>query len=265
MAVDIKEKNPTIKLTCITDEGLGEHAKIGVIVLQTDQTIESEFRQLLNHDGVATYHSRIPNDMNVTKETLVQMEKDLPVAAALLPASFNFDAIGYGCTSGATIIGEAVVSEAIQKVHPGAKTSNPLTACKAALRALGLKRIAFLTPYSPDVTMAMQKNLNDSGFETPVTGSYYQSDDFVVGRISPETILRSIEEIGSDENCDGVFVSCTSLRVAGVIEAAEAKLGKPVTSSNHAMAWHLLRLSGVENCIEGRGSLFKKQIVAQDL
>ena len=45
--------------------------------------------------------------MHVTPQTLAQMQTDLPIAARLLPQAFAFDAIGYGCTSGATIIGEA--------------------------------------------------------------------------------------------------------------------------------------------------------------
>ena len=167
------------------------------------------------------------------------MEADLPVAAALLPESFNFSAIGYGCTSGATIIGEDRVEKAIQSVHSETQTTNPLTACKAALRALGLKRVVLLTPYHPAITKEMRDNLLDSGFEIRVTGSFFETDDFVVGRISSESILKSIEKIGASTECDGVFVSCTNLRVASVIEEAEARLGKPVTSSNHALAWHL--------------------------
>jgi maleate isomerase len=50
---------------------------------------------------------------------------------------------------------------------------------------------------------------------------------------------------------DGVFISCTSLRAAGIIGHAEAALGKPVTASNHALAWHLLRLAGIRDEVTG--------------
>ena len=88
-------------------------------MLSSDQTLEYEFRSLLDFKGVAFYHSRIPNEMEITKETLAKMEEELPEVASILPKSFNFSAIGYGCTSGATIIGEDQVEKAIQKVHPG--------------------------------------------------------------------------------------------------------------------------------------------------
>jgi len=163
-----------------------------------------------------------------------------------------------------TIIGEKNVEKAIQVVHPDVPTSNPLTACKAALKALGVKRVAFLTPYDPGITTTMRDNLLVSGFEIPVTGSFFESDDFVVGRIDPESILEAIEKIGARDDCDGVFVSCTNLRVASIIKTAEARLGKPVTSSNHALAWHLLRLAGIQDCPENFGSLFQVQLNEHD-
>ena len=54
---------------------------------------------------------------------------------------------------------------------------------------------------------------------------------------------------------DAVFVACTSLRVAAVAAEVEAALGKPVTSSNHAMAWHTLRLAGIGDSLPRWGRL----------
>ena len=64
-------------------------------------------------------------------------------------------------------------------------------------------------------------------------------------------------ELGRHSSVDAVFVSCTSLRVAERIEALEAKLGKPVTSSNHALAWHSLRLAGYAAPLPGFGRLMR--------
>ena len=83
------------------------------------------------------------------------MQVDLPRAAVLLPPSFGFDAIGYARTSGTTMIGAARIYALIRKQHPAAITSNPITACKAALAASGLRRIALVTPYPPEVTLEM--------------------------------------------------------------------------------------------------------------
>ena len=240
-----------------TDDGLGRAARIGLVVLRSDQTIEHEFASLLRSEGVALYHARIPSAMEVSPETLRDMERELPGTLELLPTQFGFDAIGYCCTSGTTMIGEVRVGQIIRQVHPNAKSTNPLTACKAAFSALGLTRVALVTPYVPEVTLEMRQNLELAGFSITAVASFNQSNEAVVGRISPLSILDAVVEIGAGEDCDGVFVSCTGLRALPVIARAEAHLGKPVVSSNQALAWHLMRLTGIDSCPETGGQLFK--------
>ncbi|MCK0126907.1 hypothetical protein MWU76_21130 [Gelidibacter sp. F2691] len=248
-------------LDFVTDDGLGARARLGLIVLQTDQTIEHEFAGIFGaQDGVSIYASRIPNAMDVTPETLRQMATDLPHTAGLLPTSFGFDVIGYACTSGATMIGEDRVDALIRGVHPEVKTTNPISACKAALSALGLKRIALVTPYPVDVTLQMQANLRVAGFETTAVATFDQSDDFTVARISADSILKAVLQIGAQSDCDGVFVSCTSLRAMQVIAKAEAILDKPVISSNQVLAWHMMRLAGLSEAPPNAGRLFNSDI-----
>ncbi|MEH6522380.1 maleate cis-trans isomerase family protein [Sulfitobacter sp.] len=245
------------KLEFKTDAGLGHIARIGLICLQTDQTIEHEMASLLHGEGIACYHARIANSMDVTPDTLRQMQHDLPETAALLPSQFGFDAIGYGCTSGATMIGEERVSQIIREIHPGAQVSNPITACKAALTALDIRRIALVTPYAPDVTTEMQANLKAAGFDINAVASFNQSNDFIVARITSDSILNAIQTIGSRDDCDAVFVSCTSLRALSVIALAEAHIAKPVISSNQALAWHLMRLANLNHRPANSGQLFQ--------
>lgn len=266
-AVDLA-RPPTMELAFKTDSGIGHRAKLGLIVLETDQTIEQEFRDLLGLDGVALFHSRIPSDAEVTPETLARMEANLPSAAGLLPAAVGLDVVGYGCTSGTTIIGEEKVAQAVRS---GLKASgntdpartavtNPLTSVKAALRALDADRIGFVTPYLPEVTDAMRRHLEQQGFEIPEIASFNQSEEDIVARITPASIRDAIVSVGRNDDCDAVFVSCTNLRVLGVIEEAEVALGKAVISSNLALAWHMLRLAGVTDNLPDRGKLFTRAL-----
>lgn len=243
-----------------TDEGLGTDARIGVIVLQSDQTIEHEFAQLFRKEGqkkgTALYHARIPNAMEVSPANLRDMKADLPVAAGLLAPSFGFDAIAYCCTSGATLIGEETVAELVTAIHPETKVTNPMSAAKAALTALDATRIALLTPYPASVTREMQENFQAAGFTMSAVASFDQNDDPTVARITPQSILDAVLQVGATD-CDAVFVSCTSLRALGIIEQAEAQLGKPVIASNQALAWHLMHLTGLTAPNEAPGRIFK--------
>ena len=97
----------------------------------------------------------------------------------------------------------------------------------------------------------------DRGIEVPVMGSFNHENDNEVARIDARSVEDAVLELGRYPSVDAVFVSCTSLRAAERIEALEAKLGKPVTSSNHALAWHSLRLAGYAAPLPGFGRLMR--------
>lgn len=238
-----------------TDDGVGTLANIGLLVLRTDQTIEDEFR-LAVPDGVALYGARLPSPVEITPDNLRRMEADIPAATRLFP-DVRLDAVGFGCTSGALVIGESQVARRVREILPDVKVTDPVTAAVAAFRAMGLKRIGLLTPYIATINHSLRAAFMERGLEIPVMGSFNEPDDNRVARITPGSIERAILEVGSSDACEAVFISCTSLRVARIAEAVEAKLGKPVTSSNHAMAWHLLRLAGYDRPIEGLGRLYR--------
>ena len=239
------------------DGGSGSRAMIGVIVLATDEALEPEWRSIMQPlDGVAFFESRIENAPTINAETLAQMETRLPQAAALILPGVPLNVVAYGCTSASMVIGPDNVAARIHEVRPGVAVTNPITAGIKAMKALGADRIALLTPYVDDVNQWMRGYIEDNGLAVPVMGSFNHENDVEVARISPASIERAVEELGADPNVDGVFVACTNLRVARIVEGAEKRIGKPVSSSNHAMAWHSLRLAGVQDQFEGFGSLF---------
>ena len=69
--------SPVIRnhLAADLDGGIAGRAAIGVVVLATDNTLEYEFRKLLDLPGVAFYASRIMTSARVTPETLVEQMK----------------------------------------------------------------------------------------------------------------------------------------------------------------------------------------------
>ncbi|MEH6526798.1 MAG: aspartate/glutamate racemase family protein [Sneathiella sp.] len=239
-----------------TDKGIGTQANFGLIVLQTDETIESEMARMMDIPGVVLYHSRIPMQTEVSSETLVQMEKDLPASAALFPTSLNLDVIGYGCTSAATVIGPDGVANAIRSARPESKVTDPISAALSACRFLGATRIGFVTPYVAEVSAKMRGMLEQNGHEVVAFGSFNESDDRVVARITPDSILAAIEAVDAEAECDAVFVACTNLRVAGIVEEAERRIGKPVLSSNSALAWHMQKLAEITPSNPRLGVLF---------
>ena len=79
-------------------------ASLGLIVLETDETLENEARSAIPSEA-SLHHTRIYSAPTVTPDTLAAMEAKLPDAAGTFPGHVTYDAIGYCCTSGATVIG----------------------------------------------------------------------------------------------------------------------------------------------------------------
>ena len=239
------------------DAGIAGRAAIGLVVLATDQTLEHEFRAMLRLHGVAYYESRIHNDAAINPTTLAAMERDLTAAAALILPGSRLDVIGYGCTSGTVVIGEDKVFARIRAARPGIACTTPITAAIAGMKAMGARRIAMLTPYVDSVNRLLRDFVLARDLAVPVVGSFNHEDDREVARMTTDSVKAAVRGLAAHPMVDGVFVSCTSLRVAAIVEELEAETGKPVTSSNHALAWHCLRLAGCRDAVPGFGRLFR--------
>ena len=233
------------------DAVIASRAAIGLIVLATDHTIEHEWRKMLALDGVAFYESRILSGNRVTPEMLASMEVGLKDATALIRPGERLDVIAYGCTSGAMVIGEETVFRRIREARPDVPCTTPITAALVALKTLDARRIALLTPYADEINRMMRRYIEARGVAVPVMGSFNNEYDNEVARITPASVEAAALELGRNPAVDAVFVSCTSVRLAEHVASIEAKLGKPVTSSNHAMAWHSLRLAGYKDPVPG--------------
>jgi maleate isomerase len=240
------------------DDGLAQRASIGLIVLATDYTIEHEWRQVFSAvDGVALYHSRIYNEDHVTPETLRAMGPRITECARVITPDTPLDVIAYGCTSASMTIGEEAVFESIHAARTGVRCTTPATAAFAAFEAFAAQRIGVLTPYSAEVNKIVADYITARGYAVPVFGSFNTEHDTVVARITPQSIEQGVRELTRHAGLDAIFVSCTSVRLLDACAELEKTLGIPLTSSNHAMAWHALRLAGVDDCPGQYGSLFE--------
>lgn len=248
-------------LPCEMDGGIAARAAIGLIVLATDYTIEHEWRQIMTPlKGVALYCSRIKNDPHITPETLRAMEPRITDCADVILTPGDVGVIAYGCTSASMAIGEDKVIANIHKARPDVKGTTPITAAFAAFDAFGARRIAVLTPYQASVNQIVADYIRARGYQVPVFGSFNNPNDKEVAAITPESIRNGVRRIVKERPVDAVFVSCTSVRLAEAAADIEREVGLPVTSSNHAMAWHTLRLAGIDDELPQWGSLYTRQL-----
>lgn len=239
----------------IFDAGLHPRAKLGFVLLATEQTIEENMFRLCP-PGVGVHFTRAYNPDSITVESLTRQAEDLARAASTLLPDGSLDVIGYACTSGSLVIGEDRVFAELAKGAPGARTTSLISGVLRALRTVGARRVAVATPYLDEINAREVTYMQRAGFEIcAIRGLNLEKDSDMI-RVRPEAIARLAVSVDRPD-ADAVFISCGALRSLDVVDALEQELGKPVICSNQAMMWDMLRLAGIGDRIEGYGRLLR--------
>lgn len=216
---------------------------MGLIVLQTDETIEPEFRTLFASDKSPLYVTRIPSGPEVSTDTLAQMETDLPAAADLLPKARPYRVVGYGCTSASSVIGSDRVEQMVKQSCDVQIVTNPLRAATACAADRGVSKFALLSPYIEEVNTPLRQAFALHGLSMDVFGTFGEAEESKVVRISTASVVEAAIRLGADPTVEAVFLSCTNLRTLAAIPQIEAQISKPVLSSNQSLAWHMKHLN----------------------
>ncbi|MCP4960437.1 MAG: hypothetical protein GY925_14360 [Actinomycetia bacterium] len=155
-----------------------------------------------------------------TPETLATLAGDLAGAARLLVPGQPLDSISYSCTSGTIAIGEEVVASEIHNARPGVPVVAPIGAAFDGLRGLGCERISLLVPYVLETTEMVAAQFDAAGFTLDRIATFDLEGDPDMNRVDPRRIV-------------------------------EAALGRPVVTSNHALALQAARAAGVDASCAG--------------
>ena len=235
------------------DEGRHPRAKIGYVLLATEQTVQDD-AMALRPEGVGVHFTRVPIPDSITNESLGSVRDALAPAAELLLPDGTLDVIAYACTSGSLVVGEENVFAELNKGAPGAKATSLITGVIRALKTVSAKRIVVGTPYLDEINARQADYLAKAGFEVlSITGMNLEFDSEMV-RVAPDYIKEFALSLDRPD-ADAIFISCGALRSLDVIGAIEEAAGKPAICSNQAMIWDTLRLAGIEDRFEGYGRL----------
>lgn len=238
-----------------TLEDIAPGGRIGLLALATDYNSETDLRRILP-DGVDLFTNRVLNANPLTIENLQAMAGDVTRAASGVLPGLGVDVMIYGCTSGTAAIGGAELQRLIQLAQPGVPCTNPILAANEALRALDAKRISILTPYSKGINKAVDACFRAEGFEILNIDGFGLEDDIEMTGLPGAAIAEAAQQV-CDPTADAVFISCTAIRSASIVDALEQSIGKPVVTSNQALVWHCLQLMNNPIPVTGFGQLFQ--------
>jgi len=232
-------------------------ARLGLVCPSTNVTLEPELWRMLP-EGVSLHVARAFQDGPQAPELYLQIAANVAQASRDL-GSAAVDAVAFGCTS-CTYFVPAAELRATMTAGTGAPALCTADAVLAALRHLGLRRLAVVTPRTDFVNARERAWLAERGFDVVAIAGmqlgHTAAERAGIGRV-PTARTFDFAVATDTPAAEGLFLSCTNLVTLPIVEALEQRLGKPVVTSNQATVWALLAAAGVDTPVAGAGRLLR--------
>jgi len=234
--------------------------RIGLIVPSTNTTCEADFQKAVP-PGVTVHGQRLwLTNEGTGDEIFNRMNAEIESGARYL-ATARVDVIVYGCTTGSFFKGpgwDREMCDVIQRAAgvPAVATSPSVV---EALRSFGARRVSVATPYPEWNNQKLRAYLEAQGFEVlNVDGEprAAASGNQGINDQEPESVVEFASKTCRPE-ADALLCSCTAWRSVEAVAAIEAKIGKPVVTSNQSTIWASLRALGLTKPVKGFGRLLE--------
>jgi len=244
-------------------DSLGWRKKFGILIPSTNTSVQPEFDAMRPH-GVTNHISRIriPNiplrnddDFN----ELIRLISAAQIEAVDSVMSCEPDRLVLGI-SAETFWDGLEASRKLKREleeHTGLEVSMGSDACQEVLRRYGAKRIGVVTPYQPVGDRNVVRFFEECGYEVGKIVGLKCASPVAIAHVSEAQLAAAIRDVDGPD-IDAIIQVGTNLAMARLAGFAETWLGKPVFAINTAIYWHALRWSGIEDKIDGWGSLLLK-------
>jgi maleate isomerase len=233
--------------------GFGWRLRLGMLLPSSNPVAEPEIARVLP-DGVSLHTTRLKL-AGSARDDLLGMTEGVEAAVSLL-VDAGVDRLVFNCTAVSTF--DTAMGEALRhrmQAVAGRPATSTADAIVAAIRALGSRRIALITPYIDAVVEREVAFLEQCGLEVVRRTGSGLVEGKAMSAVEPGEWYRQTMD-QADCGADLYFLSCTAIRVFSIIADLERDLGAPVLTSNQAMVWHCLREAGLQDRIPALGRLF---------
>ena len=224
-------------------------ARCGIVVPVSNTNLEPDM-MLLAPDGVSMHFARAGGyDVDqIPDENQMRQYSDHAVDDVLESLHLcRSDVVIYGCTSATLAQGPEYDRKFRDNMESicGVPAVTAASALVEVLQQLEIKRFAFTSPYVPTLNDLAIRYIESAGLhcasrvDTPRPMS---NED--VAAATPDEIIQIAISADSDE-AEAIVISCTDYRATEAIVEIEAKLGKPVITSNQATLLVALQRLGI--------------------
>ena len=242
-------------------DSLGYRRKFGVLAPSTNTSVQPEFDRM-RPAGVTNHFSRIyipDNPVNNDEDfnqLMIDIRAELMNAVdRLMTCKPDYVVMGMSAeTFWDGLEGSIELQRRIEE-RAGVKVAMGSDACQAALRRYGdIKRIAVVTPYMPIGDENVIKFFADCGIEVVNLIGLKCESPVAIAHVTEKELRDTIVAVDS-QDVEAIVQVGTNLAMGRVAGIAEFWLDKPVLAINTATYWWALRQNGIEDKVEGWGSL----------
>jgi maleate isomerase len=233
--------------------------RVGLIIPSSNRMVEDEMVHAFP-SGVRAHVTRL----RMTGDSKGPLDRLMPkveeAARALVDA--HCEVVAFHCTANSMQEGrdgeERILAGLARAGAPHATTT--ATAVRRAVDALGARRLVLITPYTQAVTDHEAEFLHEAGYETLYAKGYALagSDAYCA---TPAQFWRDRLIEAKRPDADVYFLSCAAIQQLGIIADVEARLDRPVITSNQVVIWDTLRALGGDR--RGPGRLFAASVARQ--
>ena len=217
-------------------------ARVGLLVPSSNVTMEIELPALLRH-GVAaheapSFHSARMRMTAVTPEALAAMDAQAEHRAGEL-ADAEVDVIAYACLVAVMVQGRGAHRSAEQRLSDaagGVPVVSSAGALVAAIHALGVERVAMITPYAPALTATVIDYFAAEDVEVVDAVSLGVTDNCAVGRLDPANLVDIAARLDWSRVQAVVASACVQMPSLPAIANIHGLSGLPTLSAATATA-----------------------------
>jgi maleate cis-trans isomerase len=229
---------------------------LGVLTPQANTTVEPEFG-LLMPPGVGTVTARLVSSQARLEDRLVEYFERLAQTLGTF-GELPLDTVAVACTGPSYLIGPSKEDAQMARLTQdlGAPVISAAQALVDALRALGARRLALVSPYPASLTQASEGYWGARGFEVVAVQTVAPAGNghHPIYGIASDAVSEAIRAIDGRTQgvgattVDAVLLLGTGLPTLPALDAAAgARQGLPLLSSNLALAWRAWE------ALQGRG------------
>lgn len=240
--------------------------RLGMIVPSSNVTMETELPALLRRREETrperfTFHSSRMRLKHVTPEALQAMNAQTDRCAVEL-ADAGCDVVATACLvaimaqgPGFHVETERQIAETLRAEGSQAPVVSSAGALVHALRALGARRVALVTPYLQALTTLVSEYIEDCGIGVADTLSLEVAENQAVAALDPADLLEHWKRLDLS-GCDALVLSaCVQMPSLPAIAPVEEACGIPVLSAATATTLCVLDALGLPSEIPGAGQL----------